>query len=277
VLNRRQSQPDELVRVDPSTDKVVARIDAGSGASLVAVGEDGSVWLYRAGSALDRPQLVRVDPATNEVADVVELPAPAAGTPAGANALLAAGGSVWLAVQEGQLLQLDPASRQLREVTDDGASVETEHLAFAGGWVWAVRGLLLHRIDPKDGTVTATVSDPDRNGVLATGLAGGADGLWLLGAGAGDELYRLDPVTGMTRAMVQISSRAGGQVGMVAAGDQVVAVRGGKRLYLVDPAIGQIRAIVPVPEGRGGLAVGSGAVWVADPTGGRLLRVHPGF
>jgi streptogramin lyase len=217
-----------------------------------------------------------VDPATNRIADVVDLPAPAAGTEAGASAVLVAAGSVWLAVQEGQLLELDPASRELREVTDGGASVEAGQLAVAGGSVWAARGLLLHRVDPKAGTVTATVSDPERSGVLATGLAGGAGGLWLLGSGAGEELYRLDPATGRTRAMATIRSRTGDRPGVVAAGDGVVAVRIGATLYLVDPAA-QVRAIVPVPRSPGGLAVGAGAVWVADPARGRLLRVDPGF
>ena len=192
--------------------------------------------------------------------------------------MLVAGGSVWLAVQEGQLFQLDPASHQVREVTDGGNSLETEDLAFAGGQVWAVRGLLLYRIEPRDGTVTATVVDPDRNRVLATGLAGGAGGLWLLGdGGAGEELFRLDPATGRTLATLPIRSRPGGQVGVVAAGDRVVVIRAGPSLYLIDPAADEVRSIVPIPEARGGVAAGSGAVWVADPPRGRLLRIEPGF
>jgi sugar lactone lactonase YvrE len=229
VLNGSRTGAATLVRVDPATDEVVARIDAGLGASRLQVGEDGSVWLHRAGRTLDRPELVRVDPATNRVADVIALP--------------------------------------------EGA----DHLAFAEGLVWATEGQLLHHIDPDSATVTMTYRDPDLLEALpATGLAGGTGRLWLVGVDtAGEQLFQLDPVTGGKRETVQLSSRTRGQAGAVAAGERVVAVRGGQRLYLVDGA-GVLRATVPVPE-AGGLAVGSGAVWVADPARGRLLRVDPGF
>jgi streptogramin lyase len=47
VLNRSRTGAAVLVRVDPATDEVVARVEAGLGASHLQVGEDGSVWLYR--------------------------------------------------------------------------------------------------------------------------------------------------------------------------------------------------------------------------------------
>jgi hypothetical protein len=80
---------------------------------------------------LDRPELVRVDPAANRVAEVIALPAGA--MPSRANALLVAGGSVWLADQDDRLFQVDPGSRRVREVRDRGRSLATEHLTFAGG------------------------------------------------------------------------------------------------------------------------------------------------
>lgn len=277
VLNRRRSQPEELVRVDPSTDRVVARIDAGLGVSLVAVGEDGTVWLYRTGMTLDRPELIRVDPSTNRVADTIALPPGPPGFPTGASALLVAGGSVWLGDQQNRLFQVDPASRRVREVTDGGHSLAVEHLAFAGGWLWGTRGLLLYRIDPRTGTVTMTVNNPDlHNAMPAVGLAAGAGQLWLYGiSGTGEQLHRLDPADGRLLGERQLSSRTD-QTGVLAAGDRVVAVWSGRRLLLSDPA-GTLRATVPVPEARGGLAVGPAAVWVADPARGRLLRVDPGF
>jgi hypothetical protein len=278
VLNRSKNGSARLVRVDPETDEVVARVDPGLAVShlAVGVGEDGSAWLYRTGRTVDKPELVRVDPATNRVADVITLPV--GPRPAGANALLVAGGSVWLADQANRLFQVDPASRRVREVRNGGEPVIADHLAFAGGWVWATRGLELYRIDPRQGTVTATVSDRDLHGSMpGTGLAGGSGGLWLLGGGgAGEQLFQLDGTTGQMRAMLQLTPRTGGRVGDLAAGDGVVAVRSGQRLVLADAA-GVHRATVPIPEALGGLAVGLGAVWVADPDRGRLLRVDPGF
>jgi streptogramin lyase len=276
VLNRSTSAAPELVRVDPATDKVVARIDAGFGATRLAVGEDGAVWLYRAGKAMDRPELVRVDPATNRVADVVALPPPRE-VPTDATALLAVRGSVWVASQEDRLLRLDPASRTFQELRVSGRTVAAEHLAFAGGWVWTAGGLTLQRIDPGTGGLTMTVSDPGlHNAMPATGLAGGAGGLWMYGvSGTGEQLFRLDLATGRPLAMRQLGSRTNLEVlGVLAAGDRTVAVRSGTSLQLADPA-GTLGARFPVPGPRGGLAVGSGAVWVADPARGRLLRVDP--
>jgi hypothetical protein len=61
VLNRNRLPGQELlVRVDPTTDRVVARIPVGRNAIRVAVGE-GSVWVLR--SSPERADLVQVDPA----------------------------------------------------------------------------------------------------------------------------------------------------------------------------------------------------------------------
>lgn len=174
VLNRRDGKPDDLVRVDPATDAVLSRLPVGGVVSLLAVGEGGGVWLYRTGMTLNRSELVRVDPSTNRVADTIALPPGPPGIPTGASALLVAGGSVWLADLHNRLFQVDPATRRVREVTDGGHSLAVSHLAFAGGWVWATSSLLLYRIDPRTGTVTMTVNNPDlHNAMPATGLAGG--------------------------------------------------------------------------------------------------------
>jgi hypothetical protein len=279
VLNRRLGHPEELVRVDPATDRVLARLPVDWTVSHLAVAEDGGVWLYRTGKTQDRPELVRVDPSTNRIADAIAVPPGPSGVPAGASALLVAGGSIWLGDRDNRLFQIDPASRRVREVTDGGRSLAVAHLAFADGWVWATWGLFLYQIDPRSGTVTSTVDNPDLdNSMPASGLAGGAGQLWMYtydGSGR-EQLHRLDPADGRLLATRQLSARSS-KLGDMAAGDRVVAVRTGRQLLLTDPAGGTVRATVPVPEGQHGLAVGPDAVWVADPARGRLLRVDPGF
>jgi hypothetical protein len=151
VLNRRNGHPDDVVRVDPATDAVLATTQVGGVVSYLAVGEGGGVWLYRTAMTLDRPELVRVDPSTNRVAATIALPPRPPGIPTGASALLAAGGSVWLADQHNRLFQVDPASRRVREVTDGGHALAIDHLAFAGGWVWGTRGLLFTGSTPGPG------------------------------------------------------------------------------------------------------------------------------
>jgi hypothetical protein len=269
VLNRRHGNPDDLVRVDPATDAVLAGTQVGGVVSHLAVGEDGGVWLYRTAMTLVRPELVRVDPSTNRVAGTIALPAGPPGIPTGASALLVAGGSVWLADQHDRLFQVDPASRRVREVIDGGHSLAVDHLAFAGDWVWGTRGLVLYRIDLRAGTVTMTVNNPKlHNAMPASGLAAGAGQLWLYGlGGAGQQLLKLDPADGRLLTMRQLSSRTD-QTGVLGAGDRVVGVRSGRRLSLSDPAApcgrpcqsprpraawpsGQMRSGSPIPPAGG--------------------------
>ncbi|HYN18078.1 MAG TPA: YncE family protein, partial [Actinomycetes bacterium] len=87
----------------------------------------------------------------------------------------------------------------------------------------------------------------------------------------------LDPSSGEPRATITFGPRSEVSVPWVAAGDRVVAVQGERRLFLVDPATNSVRVTVALATKRGGLAAGAGAVWVTDPTKGRLLRVDPGF
>jgi YVTN family beta-propeller protein len=61
------AQSGKVVRVDPASATVVARLDAGAGASDGSVAADGSVWIpLRLEDAV-----VRIDPATNAVSDKI--------------------------------------------------------------------------------------------------------------------------------------------------------------------------------------------------------------
>ena len=49
--------------------------------------------------------------------------------------------------------------------------------------MWGTRGLQLRQVDPRDGTVTRTVSNPELHNLMpANRLAGSAGGLWLQGS-----------------------------------------------------------------------------------------------
>jgi hypothetical protein len=280
LLNHHNNQRDELVRVDPGDLRVAARITIGSSASAPAVDEDGSVFAVRPRdeNRYDQPELVRVDPATNRVADAIVLPS--ASRPYVVTGLVAARGAVWVAYPGRGLVRVDPVSRTTREVTAGGRLVAVDRLAFAGGWLWAAKGQQLHRVDPRDGTVAATVSGPGlRAAMPADALAGGAGGLWLHGFGpAGERLLRLDPVSGRVEAASTLGPGTGSRAVQVdlGVGDRLVAIRSGSRLLLADPDQGVVRAIMPAPGSRGaGMAVDGGLIWLSDPARGRLLVLGP--
>jgi hypothetical protein len=276
LLNLHNDRRDELVRVDPGDLRVAARIEIGYSASTPAVGEDGSLFAVRPqnGTRPDWPELVRVDPAINRVAATVALPS--ASRTYGVTGLVATKGMVWVAYPGRGLVRVDPAARTAREFTAGGRLVGVDRLAVAGGRLWAAKDRQLHRVDPVDGTVEATVGDLN---LRVAALAGGAGGLWLHGFGPGGErLLRLDPVSGRVEAASTLSQETGGrpvQVGL-GVGDRVVAVRSGSRLLLADPDQALVRATMPAPGTRGaGMAVDGGLIWLSDPAKGRLLRIGP--
>ena len=277
VLNRMSAgHQDELVRVDAGTDRVTGTAAVGYNADHPVVADDGSVWLARAGRRLDRPELLRIDPRTLKVA--ATFPLSAATTPWSVAPMVVAGGAVWVSDSDSRLLRVDQGSGAVGEVRADGGPLPVDHLTVAGGWVWGTRGLALYRIDPESGRVNLTISSTDLHGMMpANAPVGGAGGLWLEGSTSdGERLVRLDPVSGQLVAFHTLAARSRTTVPAVAAGDRVIAVHHDGRLLLADTT-GSVRVSLNAPIKRGGLAVGAGAVWVTDPTRGRLLRVDPGF
>jgi DNA-binding beta-propeller fold protein YncE len=268
VLNRSQPSGDAiLVRVDPATDRVVARIAIGPAAVRVAAG-DGGVWVLR--SSANGSDLVQVDPATNRVARTVPLgnstrPAMASGE----HHLLVAGGAVWVMNQAG-ILRVDPGSGQVKTVMGPDRYGPLSGLAAAGGSVWAVAGMVVQQIHPEHGTIGWEGAPKELTPMIPSGLTAGAGALWVVGTGF---LARFDPATRRVVATFRVGHGVGTDADLVAGGERIVVARGGKVLYLIDPAANRVRAEVRLPS-AGAVAAGAGAIWVTDQANGRLLRVE---
>jgi hypothetical protein len=271
----RGGERSQLVRMDPRTGAVVAAIPVGLNAGSVRLDDDGSVWVVRQGASPGSGELLRVSPDSNAVSWTVPLPAVA---PGAVEAVLAAYGSVWIADSSGRLLRAGGVSGRVVEVLPAGQVPRIGRLAAAGGWIWAATARGLLRLDPRDGNPTRTVSDPRLRAALpASGLAGGAGALWVVGGAAtGQRLLRLDPDSGRVQASIALGGvPAGTPPPVVATVEQTVAVRRGPVLVLVDAGADRIRARVTLP-GDGAMAAGGGAVWAVDRDHERLLRVDPG-
>lgn len=267
VLNRSQPPGDAmLVRVDPATDRVVARIAVGPAAVRVAAG-DGSVWVLR--SSPNSSDLVRVDPATNRVAKTVPLGSSAGPAVASGGHLLVAGGAVWVMNQAG-ILRVDPGSGQVKTVMGPDRYGPLSGLAAAGGSVWAVAGMVVQQIRPEDGTIRWEDAPKELTPMIPSGLAAGAGALWVVGSGF---LARFDPGTHRVVATFRVGHGVGSDADLVAGDARTVVVRRGRGLYLIDPAANRARAQVRLPS-AGAVAVGASAIWVTDQANGRLLRVE---
>ena len=103
-----------LLRVDPQTDQVVAGIPILSRVSYVSSGDDGTAWVIRLGLSPGEDELLQVDPAGGSI--IRAIPLPAIETGGRVEAMLVAGGAVWIADSAGRLLRVDTTSEQVRTI-----------------------------------------------------------------------------------------------------------------------------------------------------------------
>jgi hypothetical protein len=266
----------KLVRVDPATNRVVARIPVGrpQESPIAIAATAGAVWVVDFGDA----QVLRVDPATNRVVTRIPVRGGAGGISAGA-------GAVWVTSGEGGdqrhgwVQRIDPTgnrvvatvavrSGMLWDIAVDGPSV----------WVGSELGGLW-RIDAHTSKVT-TIRQPGGGPEPGAGgvghLAASAGAVWVASDG---QLQRRDTRSGRTAATIPWADGSLAARGAVGAG--AVWFSSGQGLARFDATANRLVATIPAEPTAGntalteitGVAVGAGAVWVL--TGEWLLRIDP--
>ena len=213
-----------VLRLDPRSHRVVARVPVPAGTSSVALALSAdAVWAVPsapirhsspAPADLAPSTLLRIDPRTNRVAGRV--------------VLRAAGGAT--------LRPVDLVARQ-------GAI-----------WVWGEGGAL--RVDPARGRVTSVIVLPDERimGFAATDTR--VSVLTDLG-----QLVTLDARTGRRLAAVPLVAPVNGEE-LVAIGDDVVVYRQGGTLASTDPLTGRDRWAVHVGSQPRDLTLTGGRLWL---------------
>lgn len=195
----------DVVRLDPTTGKIVARIPTDSlpvwefGGAGITIGL-GSVWVVGGtpeGERCCAALVSRIDPATNEVVDEIHIP----DVHFGADVWADETGLYVLSFVEGgselELRRLDPTTHTLSWwVPVPGQWSQTVFVS--GGWVWVLgtapdaRGPIevdmLYRIEPSNGQIVEEV--PLSNSMYAPAVA--SDVLWLRTT---EGAQRFDPVT----------------------------------------------------------------------------------
>ena len=180
VLNRnRLPGQDLLVRVDPATDRVVARIPVGGNAIRVTVGE-GSVWVLR--SSPERADLVQVDPARNLVVGARQVWATSNPDGSLAEQLVVAGGSACFVAQPG-LVRYDLRSNAAHTVLAASRYSPLNGLAAAGDSIWVGAAGSVLRVRLSDAAVLAPVNLAALGVIPIDGLATGGGELWVFGYG----------------------------------------------------------------------------------------------
>ncbi len=256
-----------LWRIDPSDDRIVARIEVGRfGAAVTAMAAgEGSIWLLDAGGTV-----VRVDPSIDRV--VARIPV----VPS-ADFLAVGQGAVWVtsgsASGQGALYRIDPATNRIVSRT---RLKRVGTVAVGAGGVWVMKYpkyakyAQVWRIDPRSGRVLARIgpviapADVVVHGWVFVTVRSGLDG----GSGG---ILKINPRTNQVAARIPVPGALMGVT--TGAGD--VWVNSGP-LVLVQPFAENVVASVPVSpptDANAGIAVLGSSVWLADPVHQQVVRV----
>jgi hypothetical protein len=265
----------QVVRVDPRANRVVARFPAGGpNPAGLAVGA-GTIWVVYP----DTDEVVRLELGTGRVVARIKLgPLPFQFAPGDRRflpSLVAVGaGAGWVASGRGAVARIDAASnRVVAVITLPPAS--PAGIAVAGGSVWvAAAGDGVARIEAATNRLLGTI----RLDFYAERVAVGGGVLWV-GGPTTDPIVemaggvaRIDAATGRVRAIVP----TGLPVGLAAAAGAVLVTEPdtvGGALECIQP--GATPAGMTLEPALGELAVGGGAVWVADRRGSLVYRLDP--
>ncbi|HZD70229.1 MAG TPA: hypothetical protein VFA45_15445 [Actinomycetes bacterium] len=163
-----------LIRVDPSSERVVRRIRLGSQPTAVAAGPSG-VWVVGVG------RLWRVDPDTGRVLSVTRVP----GDLQAGGRVVVDRGAVWVAASAGGvLLRVDPLTGRVvaRLVGASGGGVVVVR---GVGWTPGAGGLL-----PLDRQTGPAVPLGGIDPLAIADIAGGPDAIWVM---TWQRIFRVDP------------------------------------------------------------------------------------
>ncbi len=181
-----------VVRIDPTTNRVVARVRIGMSASFLAAG-GASLWAAASPSnpTASSDRIVHVDLRTQKVSAVI--------TNAGHPWLLAASPeALWYIAGDSQKIQrIDARTNQIVAAIAAGSSPLSLAVGADAVWVLDSSGALLTRIDPRTNTVAATITFAGYPGsppnCWCQNVAVGEGAVWAIANKS--TLLRIDPRT----------------------------------------------------------------------------------
>jgi virginiamycin B lyase len=265
----------EVVRIDPRSNRVVARFPAGGpNPAGLAVGA-ATIWVAHP----DTDEVVRLDPGTGRVVARIRLgPLPFQVAPGDRRflpSLVAVGaGAGWVGTSRGAVARIDAASNRVVAVIKL-ARQGAEGIAVAGRIVGVAEGAHgLARIDAATNRLLGTV----RLDLYAERVAADGGTLWVGGP-------TTDPIVEMAGAVARIDAASGRVREIVPSGLPTGLAAGVGAVWITEPdtAGGALACIAPDARpsamtglpALGELAVGGGALWAADRRGSLVYRLDP--
>ena len=269
---------DEIARIDPATNDVVATITVGVGFRHEVAGGNGAIWVTNP----DEDSVSRIDPATNAVTGTFPsgglLPIGVGTTP----------GAVWVANHHappggtGSVVRLNPTTGSIVETIALGGPFEEGGPGgiaanAAGVWVTVPNLGAIVRIDPATNAVNGSVA------VQPCGIPSIASQYVVTpGAGCGGPyLGRVNPTTltakklnpgGIVRFVAGDGTTAWATVTSASCPTNCSPTK--NALVHIDLATGDVLDRIKL-DGFGFVAIGAGSVWAGSGVTGEVLRVAP--
>jgi streptogramin lyase len=241
-----------LLKIDPKTNKVVAKTGIGFGACGLGYGA-GSLWIEDTQSST----ISRVSVRTGERTAAVKVGA----QPYDATY---AYGAVWTtAYGFGDVERIDPARNKVvkRFALDSPTGVVG---AFGSIWAAGLTGVI--RIDPTTNKVSTRISVPG-----AGWTAAGADAVWVTSARG---LVRVDPATNEVAATIPLGTAALGDPAVVDGNVWVPKIRE-NAIVIVDPRTNSVARTLKVGVGPFVVTEIGGEAWIPSWKGRDIWRVRP--
>jgi DNA-binding beta-propeller fold protein YncE len=255
-----------LYRIDPATNKIIARVYLGMIACSVSAGL-GRVWVGGCAGSLGTAV---VDPANNQIAGLVPYEALQVGFGAG---------SAWLATPPDpggtRIIRINPVTLRVR------ATIGSLHQAASGGtglvfadgslWIMNSGSATVTRMNPATGRVIATIAaGTTAADELVAGFAAGKLWIWphvpipgASGDAAGNKIWRIDPAT--NRVQVLTLPVSGTSNALFTTGLGSLWVRAAGTVYRFDPHTLGLLGTYPADGATSGfVAIASGSLWVAN-------------
>lgn len=253
-----------LLRIDPASNKVIARIALGAKPELsIGVGL-GSVWVAATAEKL----LIQVDPTTNKVVRKI----PVNFTKETEGSFGVGEDSLWVLTNEGgtksgTLTRIDAVSGKVIAHVPVKPQSHAAIVAFGSVWVTSSAAGSVTRVDPHSNTVVAEIP------VHASPrfLAGGEGSIWVLSQKDGT-LARIDPANNQLTATIEVG--VPGEGGDISIAESYVWVSAeGIPLSQIDPRRNRLMRQFAGGRLDDTLRVGFGSAWIVDESHGQIWRV----
>jgi YVTN family beta-propeller protein len=245
-----------LVRIDPATNRVSARIPLKGNYPLGISYGAGSIWVANRYSG----SVTRVSAATNKRGKTIKVGFSPYAIAYGAK-------SIWVTNESsGTVSRINPARNRVTKTIKTGGGPNGLVVAFGSVWVADYRLGRVLRIDPARNRITAKLKLEHADWITPT-----ADALWI--SSETNKVYRLDPQTLQITASVPVGENPLASV--VIGGELWVPNIDDGTISVIDPSTNSVRTTFPAGSGTLAVAEAGGDAWISASTDGEIWRVRP--